>query len=116
MTDKELKKLQALEKKKYRKKYGLFLIEGKRIVETALEFSAILEKAYFSEAFRENNESTISFLQIAGIPIERISEKQLTKISATKNKFAQNTINLFKIIIIKLSNLSFPFNYIINSF
>ncbi|SVB18411.1 uncharacterized protein METZ01_LOCUS171265, partial [marine metagenome] len=54
-------------------------------VETALEFSAILEKAYFSEAFRENNESTISSLHNAGIPIERISEKQLTKISATKS-------------------------------
>ncbi len=85
MTDKELKKLQALEKKKYRKKYGLFLIEGKRIVETALEFSANLEKAYFSEVFGENNKSTISSLHNAGIPIERISEKQLRKISTTKS-------------------------------
>ena len=40
MTDKELKKLQALEKNKYRKKYGLYLIEGKRTVETALECKA----------------------------------------------------------------------------
>ena len=83
MNKKTLKSLQALKLKKYRYDHKKFLIEGKRLVESALEHDYPIKKIYCTKAFLvKNKEWTV----LDTIPIENISivpETELKKISNT---------------------------------
>ena len=46
MTNNTIKKIQSLERGKYRREYSQFFIEGKRLIESALEFGAKMENVF----------------------------------------------------------------------
>lgn len=76
LTHHTIKVLQSLDKKKFRQKYNLFLVEGNKII-TELKNSKIKVKEIFSVQ-PEN-------LPEMGCPIHKIEEKDLRKISFLQN-------------------------------
>ena len=85
MTNNEIKRIQSLERGKSRREYGQFLIEGKRLVQSALEWGAGLDLIYFTDPFRRENTKWIQSIESSGVSYENIPAKQLEKISFTKS-------------------------------
>ncbi len=78
-----INKIQSLKKTKYRKLYNKFLIEGKRLVFSAVENDDLIETIYCTDKFY--NKNLKYFLNINNVIIKYISENNLKKISSTKN-------------------------------
>jgi len=85
MTNNEIKRIQSLERGKSRREYGQFLIEGKRLVQAALEWRAGLDVIYFTDPFRRENTEWLQSIESSGVSYENIPTKQLEKISFTKS-------------------------------
>ena len=85
MTNNEIKRIQSLEQGKFRRKYGQFLIEGKRLVQSSLKRNAGLDLIYFTEPFQRDNTKWIQSIESSDVSYENISTKQLEKISFTKS-------------------------------
>ena len=83
MTNNEIKRIQSLERGKSRREYGQFLIEGKRLVQAALEWGAGLDLIYFTDPFRRENTEWLQSIESSGVSYENIPTKQLEKISFT---------------------------------
>ena len=81
MTNNTIKQIQSLERGKYRREYSQFFIEGKRLVESALEFGAKIENVYYTDSFKNENPVLIQTIEQAGLSLEQILTKQLEKIS-----------------------------------
>lgn len=58
----EIRKIRSLAQKKYRDEYGLFVVEGEKLVEEALHSSFHVENVYRSEEIGEDTMSRISML------------------------------------------------------
>ena len=52
MTNKEIKRIQSLKRGKCRREHGQFLIEGKRLVQSALERKVELDLIYFTGPYQ----------------------------------------------------------------
>ena len=85
MTNNEIKRIQSLERGKSRREYSQFLIEGKRLVQAALEWRAGLDVIYFTDPFRRENTEWLQSIESSGVSYENIPTKQLEKISFTKS-------------------------------
>ena len=85
MTHNKIKQIQSLERGKYRREHSQFLIEGKRLVESALEFGAKMENVYYTDSFKNENPGLIQKIEKAGFTLEQILTKQLEKISFTQS-------------------------------
>jgi TrmH family RNA methyltransferase len=85
MTNNTIKQIQSLEREKYRRKHSQFFIEGKRLVESALEFGAKMENVYYTDSFNNENALFIQKIEKAGFTLEQILTKQLEKISFTQS-------------------------------
>ena len=85
MTNNEIKRIQSLERGKSRREYGQFLIEGKRLVQAALEWGEEPDVIYFTDPFRRENTEWLQSIESSGILYENIPTKQLEKISFTKS-------------------------------
>ena len=85
MTNNTIKKIQSLKRGKYRREYSQFFIEGKRLVESALESGAKMENVYYTDAFNNENPGLIQKIEKAGFTFEQIATKQLEKISFTQS-------------------------------
>ncbi len=70
LTENQLKQIRALRMKKSRKEQGLFLVEGPKLVEEALNSSATVEEVYALQGFLPE-----------GIKHQEITPKQLQRIS-----------------------------------
>lgn len=46
----------SLRQRKYRERYGLFLLEGRHLLEEALEAGAELEYVFYTDEFRRNEQ------------------------------------------------------------
>ena len=83
MDKKTLKSLQSLKLKKYRYDHEKFLIEGKRLVQAAVEHEHPISEIYCTKAFLNKNKR---WAVLDAIPIENINiltENDLKKISST---------------------------------
>ena len=85
MTNKEIKRIQSLKRGKCRREHGQFLIEGKRLVQSAFERKIKPDLIYFTESFHRENTEWIQSIEWSGVSYENISTKQLEKISFTKS-------------------------------
>lgn len=84
VTKNQIKRILSLQQKKYRKQYGLFFVEGQKMIRELLDSDFVLEELFVTEdIFKE-------------IPTRNIiSENELKKISALSN--ANNSLAVFKI-------------------
>ena len=85
MSEYSYKTLQSLRHSKHRKTFKKFVIEGKRLIKTALEFKVNIGSLYCSDNFIKENEKWIKENIKNKKKIKTISEKQILKISDTKS-------------------------------
>ena len=85
MTNKEIKRFQSLKQGRYRREQGQFLIEGKRLVQSAFEMKIKPDLIYFTEPFQRENTEWIQSIESSDLSYENIPTKQLEKISFTKS-------------------------------
>ena len=85
MNNNNIKKIQSLNSKKGRLKNNLFLIEGRRLIESALLNHSKIRSIYFTEKFQKNNTLIIKKIKKLKIINKKISNKNLKKITFTDN-------------------------------
>ena len=85
MNNKEIKRIQSLKRNKFRKEHGQFLIEGKRLVQSALERKVELDLIYFTEPFQREHTELIQSIRSSDVFYKQIPTKQLGQISFTKS-------------------------------
>mgnify|MGYP001170395158 CR=1 FL=1 len=85
MNNNNIKKIQSLNSKKGRLKNNLFLIEGRRLVESALLNHSKIRSIYFTEKFQKNNTLIIKKIKKLKIINKKISNQNLKKITFTDN-------------------------------
>ena len=85
MNQKDLKIILSLKRKKGRKEHNLFLIEGLRLVESALSKPSMIKIVYFNESFKEKNDLLIKKLISEKVINQKVSNKNLKRISSTVN-------------------------------
>ena len=81
----EIKFLQSLEQKKYRQEHNLAFIEGKRLILECLQSAYKIKEIFVTEKFSKNNSSFLKKLGEKQIPINTCSEKDMDRISPSKN-------------------------------
>ena len=84
LSDKKIKSLSKLSIKKGRETEGKFLVEGFRIIQSALKNNAKIDNIYISNDFKASTElKTIDGLITENINIEFLEEKIINKICQT---------------------------------
>lgn len=82
--NKKLKLMSLAAVKKGREKHGVFLVEGRRITEEAVEYAADRIKYIFvSNTFAVNNNSFVCGLDAAGFSVYTVSDKLFRAVSDT---------------------------------
>tara|TARA_B100000900_G_scaffold70014_1_gene55323 strand:- start:478 stop:1224 length:747 start_codon:yes stop_codon:yes gene_type:complete len=85
MIEYSYKTIHSLRNAKHRKFYNKFLIEGKRIIESALICNANIDIIFYSDDFFKENKLWIQKHLKNGTTIKTIDKKTLFKISSTKS-------------------------------
>ena len=85
MIEYSYKTIHSLRHAKYRKFYNKFVIEGKRIVKSALAYNANIGTIFCNDNFLEENKSWVQKYLKMGAKIKTIDKKDLLKISNTKS-------------------------------
>ena len=83
MNQKDLKIILSLKRKKGREEHNLFLIEGLRLIESALSKPSMIKIVYFNEKFKEKSSLLLERVISEKIINEKVSTKDLKKISST---------------------------------
>ena len=83
MNQNDLKIILSLKYKKGREENNLFLIEGHRMIESALSKPSMIEVVYFNGSFKEKNSSLLKEVVSKKVICQKISNKDLKKISST---------------------------------
>ncbi len=79
-----VKELSKLQKRSFRNKEGVFLIEGKKIVEEALSSKQAIVQIIFTETFDRNERIYLSQLSISNIPLSIISDSNAERLTSSK--------------------------------
>lgn len=85
MTNNDIKKIQSLARKKFRQDYSQFYIEGRRLVQSAIDMNANVEVVYVTDPFLKKNGNFAEKLQKSGLTMKQISSKVMDKLSFTKS-------------------------------
>ena len=86
ISNKKIKKLSILSTKKGRKEEGKFLIEGYRIIRTALRNNVNIENIYISNRFKASEDyKNLNGLISENIDVAVLDEKTINKICQTVN-------------------------------
>jgi len=85
MTNNDIKRIQSLQRGKFRKEFSQYFIEGKRLVQAALELGAKIDSVYFTDPFRIENMEMVDSIQNSDISFKQIPTKQFSKISFTQS-------------------------------
>ena len=83
MNQKDLKIILSLKRKKGREEHNLFLIEGLRLIESALSKPSMIKVIYFNEKFKKKNSLLLKRVISEKIINKKVSTKDLKKISST---------------------------------
>ncbi len=83
----EIKYLNSLKHKKYREIHSEFLIEGQRIISSALEIDNSIKAVFFTERFKNSStfKSVLEQIKKNCIPVKIVDEKTMNKITDTEN-------------------------------
>jgi len=100
----EIKRLKSLGKKKFRTKYGEFLIEGIRSVEHGIE-QGLIKEIYVSDSFWDNerNQQEVGGFVDNNLPITVVDDKIFRDLSDTETP--QGIIGVAKIVEYSLENI-----------
>ena len=85
MIEYSYKTIHSLRHAKHRKFYNKFVIEGKRIVRSALVYNANIDTIFCIDNFLKENKSWVQKYLKKGTTIKKIDKKTLLKISNTKS-------------------------------
>ena len=85
INQKHKKHIRSLDQKKYRKKYGQFLIEGLRLVESALLLDADIIELFWTPSIEERHPTFVEKVLEKGLNVNRVSEKEIQEISMTES-------------------------------
>ena len=85
MFEYSYKTIQSLKYAKHRKTHNRYVIEGKRLIKSALEFNANIGPLFCSNNFIKENEKWVKENIGNKNKIKKISEKQILKISDTRS-------------------------------
>ena len=85
MIEDSYKAIHSLRHAKHRKFYNKFVIEGKRIVRSALVYNANIGTIFCVDNFLKENKSWVQRYLKKGTTIKKIDKKTLLKISNTKS-------------------------------
>tara|TARA_B100000029_G_scaffold515199_1_gene621074 strand:+ start:1600 stop:2346 length:747 start_codon:yes stop_codon:yes gene_type:complete len=85
MINSEIKRVHSLEKIKYRQRYQQYFIEGKRLVQTAIEMQANLEIIYVTHSFLKDNSDFKDKIFACGVEMTCIPSKVMKKLSFTES-------------------------------
>lgn len=82
-----IKRIRSLDKKKNRHELGLFVIEGIRFVESAVEHNAELHEIFFTEDFQDSQRGRdlIDVLEARGLPLFMLDKKVFESLADTVN-------------------------------
>jgi len=84
MNNQTIKDLQLLKQAKHRKTKNMFIAEGKRLIEAALDWSTSVESIFCTEKFYvKNKDDWRGFVGIDNLMINILTESQFKKISST---------------------------------
>ena len=84
MNKQTIKELQLLKQAKHRKIQNKFIAEGKRLIETALDWSSSVESIFCTENFYvKNKDGWKGFIGVGSSTINILTEAQFKKISST---------------------------------
>ena len=83
MNTNKIKKIQSLSYQKYRKKHGLFIIEGKRLIHSAVESKITISSIIFTKSFSESN--TLWFQSFHNQRLEKVTTRDFQNISNTNS-------------------------------
>lgn len=82
ISQKDLKLVRSLSQKKYREKWNLFIIEGKRVLEAALDLGTPLSRGFYTAAFSAVKENqSLLFKMGKNLTPQEVSEKEMKIIS-----------------------------------
>ncbi len=85
MIDYSYKTLQSLRHAKHRKYYNKFIIEGKRIIESALRFKENIGPVFCSDSFLKENKPWVKKHLKSDAVVKVMDKKNILKISNTKS-------------------------------
>jgi len=83
MNTNKIKQIQSLKHQKYREKYGQFIIEGKRLIQSALESEIKISLIFYTDIFFDSNKPW--FKSINELNLTNVSQNIFQKISTTKS-------------------------------
>lgn len=84
MNNQTIKDLQLLKQAKHRKNQNRYIAEGKRLIETALDWSSSVESIFCTEKFYVKNKNNWrGFVGVDNLMINILTESQFKKISST---------------------------------
>lgn len=82
-----IKLLKSLFKKKYRDKMGLYVVEGRRIIEHGFENEIEFHSVFFSEdsVYVDGNEKLIELLESVDLPVYKLESELFKSMADTEN-------------------------------
>jgi len=85
LSNADIKLIKSLDKKKYRRKNNLFVIEGVRIVHDAVLSDCIIKSIYITDIFlnKSGNEDIVQLISKNSIPFNTITEREMKSIADT---------------------------------
>lgn len=83
-SQKEIKIYSSLKHKKYRKKYGLFLIEGLKVIREAVTAGIEIERIFVNHSVSDIMPEVLNIVP-EGVPVSTISDKIMNRIADTKS-------------------------------
>lgn len=85
LSKSDVKLINSLEKKKYRKEHNLYIIEGERLVHDAIVYNAEIKQLYLTDSFLSKQENTniIKLISEHNLASEIIPDSKMKSISET---------------------------------
>jgi len=85
LSNADIKLIQSLKKKKYRKIKGLFVIEGVRLVHDAVLSNCVIKSVYVTDVFlnKKDYENLIQMISKNSFPFNTITAKEMISIANT---------------------------------
>ncbi len=83
MNQSDYKMILSLKNKKGRKKHNTFLIEGRRLIESALSKPSLIKVVYYTITFKKKNFSLFEKLKSLNVLYKEVPDKNLKKLSST---------------------------------
>ena len=84
LTQQEIKRLRSLHLRKYRRKYGEYLVEGYRLVQAAWKARAPIQRVLVAESRRRDPEMA-RLLHEVEVPVEVLPDRVFSKLSGVQH-------------------------------